>query len=171
MSNLGLHVAMRDRGVTVLTTPVGDRYVVEQMVRGGFNLGGEQSGHVVFLDHNTTGDGIITALAALALVVEKGRPLSELRGIMQRFPQVLLNVPVTSKPDVTTVPAIAGAIAVAEKALGARGRVLVRYSGTEPLLRVMIEGEREGEIADLAETIAAAARRELGDADRPAKRA
>jgi phosphoglucosamine mutase len=171
MSNLGLHVAMRDRGVTVLTTPVGDRYVVEQMVRGGFNLGGEQSGHVVFLDHNTTGDGIITALAALALVVEKGRPLSELRGIMQRFPQVLLNVPVASKRDVTTVPAIAAAIAVAEKALGARGRVLVRYSGTEPLLRVMIEGEREGEIADLAEAIAAAARRELGEAERPARRA
>ena len=171
MSNLGLHVAMRERGVAVLTTPVGDRYVVEQMVRGGFNLGGEQSGHVVFLDHNTTGDGIITALAALALMVEKGRPLSELRTVMQRFPQVLLNVPVANKRDVATVPGITQAIAVAEKALGTRGRVLVRYSGTEPLLRVMIEGERETEIADLAEAIAAAARRELGEAERPARRA
>jgi phosphoglucosamine mutase len=171
MSNLGLHIAMRDRGVTVMTTPVGDRYVVEQMVRGGYNLGGEQSGHVVFLDHNTTGDGIITALAALALIVEKGRPLSELRAVMQRFPQVLLNVPVAHKRDVATVPGIAQAIAVAEKALGSRGRVLVRYSGTESLLRVMIEGERESEIAGLAEAIAAAARRELGSPERPARSA
>jgi len=171
MSNLGLHVAMRERGVTVMTTPVGDRYVVEQMVRGGFNLGGEQSGHVVFLDHNTTGDGLITALAALALIVGKSRPLSELRAVMQRFPQVLLNVPVAHKRDVATVPGITQAIAVAEKALGPRGRVLVRYSGTESLLRVMIEGEREAEIADLAEAIAVAARRELGSPERPARSA
>jgi phosphoglucosamine mutase len=162
MSNLGLHLAMRERGIGVVTTPVGDRHVVEAMQRGGYNLGGEQSGHVVFLDHNTTGDGLITALALLALVVEKGRPLSELR-VMRRLPQVLINVPVVAKRDVETVPALAAAIAKAETALGERGRVLVRYSGTEPLLRIMIEGERDTEIRDLADTIASAARRALGE--------
>jgi phosphoglucosamine mutase len=163
MSNLGLHVAMRERGIRLATTPVGDRYVVEEMTRGGFNLGGEQSGHVVFLDHNTTGDGLITALAVLALVVETGRPLSELRRVMQRFPQVLLNVPVAAKPDLAGVPTVAAAVQKAEGALGERGRVLVRYSGTEMLLRVMIEGERESQIRDLAEQIAAAVRSTLGN--------
>ena len=162
MSNLGLHVAMRERGIRLATTPVGDRYVVDEMTRGGFNLGGEQSGHVVFLDHNTTGDGLITALAVLALVVETGHPLSELRKVMRRFPQVLLNVPVDAKPDLATVPSVVEAVKQAEGTLGERGRVLVRYSGTETLLRVMIEGEREGQIRDLAEGIAAAARRALG---------
>ena len=163
MSNLGLHLAMRARGVAVRTTPVGDRHVVEEMVRGGYNLGGEQSGHVVFLDHNTTGDGLVTALAVLALMVERGRPLSELRQVMQRLPQVLLNVTVAAKPDLDGVPAVAAAIRRAEQALGERGRVLVRYSGTEPLLRVMVEGEREAEIRQLAEAIAAAARAGIGE--------
>jgi phosphoglucosamine mutase len=162
MSNVGLHLAMKERGIRIVTTPVGDRYVVEEMVRGGYNLGGEQSGHIVFLDHNTTGDGAITALALVALLVESGRPLSELRRIMRRLPQVLLNVPVARKPDVATVPPVAAAIARAETALGARGRVLVRYSGTEPLLRVMVEGEREADIRSLAEAIADAAKRTLG---------
>jgi len=162
MSNLGLHVAMRDRGIRMVTTPVGDRYVVEEMLRGGYNLGGEQSGHVVFLDHNTTGDGLITALAVLALLVETGRPLSELRQIMQRFPQVLENLRVTSKPDVTSLPAVAAAIGHAERELGDRGRVLVRYSGTEPLLRVMVEGEREPTIRKLAHDIVDAARAAIG---------
>src|SRR6185436_2235656 len=146
MSNLGLHLAMRERGIRVVTTPVGDRHVVEEMVRGGFNLGGEQSGHIVFLDHNTTGDGLITALAVLALLVEKGRPLSELRRIMRRLPQVLLNVRVASRQDVESVPAIAAAIAEGKATLGERGRILVRYSGTEPLLRIMVEGEQESDI-------------------------
>jgi phosphoglucosamine mutase len=162
MSNLGLHLAMRERGIRVVTTPVGDRHVVEEMVRGGFNLGGEQSGHIVFLDHNTTGDGLITALAVLALLVEKGRPLSELRRIMRRLPQVLLNVPVAARQDVNTVPAIVDALARVEAALGERGRVLVRYSGTEPLLRIMVEGEREADIREHAEAIAEAARSGLG---------
>jgi len=162
MSNLGLHVAMRERGITVTTTPVGDRYVVEEMLRGGYNLGGEQSGHVVFLDHNTTGDGLITALSVLALMVESGRPLSELRQVMQRFPQVLVNLRVRSKPDVATLPDVAKAIRHAERELGERGRVLVRYSGTEPLLRVMIEGEREPVIQRLADDIAEAARVAIG---------
>jgi phosphoglucosamine mutase len=162
MSNLGLHVAMKDQNVRIVTTPVGDRYVVEEMVRGGYNLGGEQSGHIVFLDHNTTGDGLITALSVLALLVEKGRPLSELRRVMTRFPQVLLNVPIANKPDLKTVPTVTAAVARVEKVLGERGRVLVRYSGTEALLRVMIEGEREGQIRELAEGIAATAREALG---------
>jgi len=149
----------------VVTTPVGDRHVVEEMVRGGFNLGGEQSGHIVFLDHNTTGDGLITALALLALLVEKGRPLSELRRIMRRLPQVLVNVRVAARRDVAGVPPLAAAIAKAERALGQRGRVLVRYSGTEPLLRIMVEGERDGDIRDLAESIATAARSALGSAE------
>jgi phosphoglucosamine mutase len=162
MSNLGLHVAMRERQIEVVTTPVGDRYVVEEMQRGGYNLGGEQSGHVVFLDHNTTGDGLITGLAVLALMVETGRPLSELRRVMRRFPQVLENLRVSSKPDVGTLPAVAAAIQHAERELGERGRVLVRYSGTEPLLRVMVEGEREAAIRRLADDIIAAARDAIG---------
>jgi len=162
MSNLGLHIAMRERQIRVVTTPVGDRYVVEEMQRGGYNLGGEQSGHIVFLDHNTTGDGLITALAVLALMVERGQPLSELRRVMRRFPQVLENLRVRSKPDVETLPAVAAAIRQAERALGDRGRVLVRYSGTEPLLRVMIEGEREPAIRQLAGAIVDAARSAIG---------
>jgi phosphoglucosamine mutase len=162
MSNLGLHVAMRDRQIKVATTPVGDRYVVEEMVKSGYNLGGEQSGHVVFLDHNTTGDGLITALSVLAIMVEQGKPLSQLRKVMQRFPQVLVNLRVASKPAVDTIPAVAAAITKAERALGDRGRGLVRYSGTEPLLRVMIEGEREALIRDMAESIADAARAAIG---------
>ncbi len=166
MSNLGLHLAMRDRGIRLRTTPVGDRHVVEEMVRGGFNLGGEQSGHVVFLDHNTTGDGLITSLAVLALLVERGRPLSELRGVMHRLPQVLVNVTVARKPEFDAVPALAAAIRRAEQALGDRGRVLVRYSGTEPLLRVMVEGERNAEIDAFAAAIADAARAEIGASGR-----
>ncbi len=162
MSNLGLHTALRERGIAVATTPVGDRYVVEEMVKGGYNLGGEQSGHIVFLDHNTTGDGLVTALAVLALLVEKGQPLSELRRVMTRFPQVLLNLEVRSKPDVRTLPAVARAIDAAERTLGDRGRVLVRYSGTEALLRVMLEGEREPQIRALAERIVGAARDAIG---------
>jgi phosphoglucosamine mutase len=171
MSNLGLHVAMQERDIRVVTTPVGDRHVVEAMVRGGFNLGGEQSGHIVFLDHSTTGDGLISCLALLALVVERGRPLSELRRVMQRFPQVLLNVPVAARRDVATVAPLAAAMRAAETTLGQRGRVLVRYSGTEPLLRVMVEGEREAQIRDLAECIAAAARDALGAGESTARRA
>jgi phosphoglucosamine mutase len=162
MSNLGLYTALRERKIAVATTPVGDRYVVEEMVKGGYNLGGEQSGHIVFLDHNTTGDGLVTALSLLALLVEKGKPLSELRRVMTRFPQVLLNLKVKSKPDVATLPTVAKLIADAERTLGERGRVLVRYSGTEALLRVMIEGEREPEIRTMAERIVEAARAAIG---------
>ena len=165
MSNLGLHVAMRERGIRVVTTPVGDRYVVEAMLRGGHNLGGEQSGHIVFLDHNTTGDGLITALAVLALVVEKGEPLSVLRRVMRRFPQMLVNVPVTSRPALESLAGVRHAMEHAERTLGDRGRVLVRYSGTELLLRVMLEGEDEREIRRLAESIAQEVRQAIGAAE------
>ncbi|HWP65245.1 MAG TPA: phosphoglucosamine mutase [Candidatus Limnocylindria bacterium] len=162
MSNLGLHVAMRERGIQVVTTAVGDRYVVEAMVRGGYNLGGEQSGHIVFLDHNTTGDGLITGLAVLARMVESGRPLSELRRVMTRYPQVLRNLRVREKPPVDSLPGVARAVREAERVLGERGRVLVRYSGTETLLRVMVEGESEAQIAKLAADIVAAADAAIG---------
>jgi phosphoglucosamine mutase len=162
MSNLGLHVAMRERGINVVTTAVGDRYVVEAMVRGGYNLGGEQSGHIVFLDHNTTGDGLITGLLVLARMVESGRPLSELRQVMTRYPQVLHNLRVREKPPVDTLPGVTRAVQAAERSLGERGRVLVRYSGTEKLLRVMVEGESESHIASLAADIVAAADAAIG---------
>ncbi|MEW6271440.1 MAG: phosphoglucosamine mutase [Thermodesulfobacteriota bacterium] len=158
MSNLGLEVALREMGVALRRTPVGDRYVVEEMVRGGYNLGGEQSGHVVFLDHNTTGDGLITALAILAIVVESGRPLSELARVMTRYPQVLINVPIKERRDVNGDRAVEAAIADVEHTLGDRGRVLVRPSGTEPLIRVMVEGERQSDVQRHAEAIAAAIR-------------
>jgi phosphoglucosamine mutase len=158
MSNLGLEVALREMGIALRRTPVGDRYVVEEMVRGGFNLGGEQSGHVLFLDHNTTGDGLITALAILAIVAETGRPLSELAQVMTRYPQVLVNVPIAQRRDVSGERRVVSAIADVERTLGERGRVLVRASGTEPLIRVMVEGEREADVKRHAESIAAAIR-------------
>ena len=158
MSNLGLEVALREMDVALRRTAVGDRYVVEEMVKSGLCLGGEQSGHVIFLDHNTTGDGLITALAILAIVVESGRPLSELARVMTRFPQVLVNVPVQVRRDVTADTQVAAAIRDVETRLGDRGRVLVRPSGTEPLIRVMVEGEVESEVHAHAEAIAGAIR-------------
>ena len=162
MSNLGLEVCLREMGGTMVRTPVGDRYVVEEMLRGGFNVGGEQSGHLVFLDHTTTGDGLISALLVLAIMVERQRPLSDLRKVMARFPQVLVNVPVREKRDVSDLPSVSTAVRAAEEALGDRGRVVVRYSGTELLARVMIEGENQDGIQALAEDIAGAFELEVG---------
>jgi phosphoglucosamine mutase len=162
MSNLGLDLALEKLGGRTVRTPVGDRYVVEEMLRGGYNLGGEQSGHVVFLDQTTTGDGLITALFVLALVVERGRKLSELRRIMQRTPQVLLNVRVCEKREIAGLPLVIQAIRSAESALERRGRVVVRYSGTEALARVMIEGENTDQIQRLAEDIVSAFQSEIG---------
>jgi phosphoglucosamine mutase len=162
MSNLGLEVALRDRGIGMVRTPVGDRYVVEEMVRGGYNLGGEQSGHVVFLDHSTTGDGLITALTILAIMVERQRPLSELARVMETYPQQIVNVPVRSKPPLAEIPAVATAVAGIESRLGARGRVLLRYSGTEALARVMVEGEDATQVRTAAEELAAAIRAAIG---------
>jgi len=160
MSNLGLHVAMRERGIRLATTPVGDRYVVDEMTRGGFNLGGEQSGHVVFLDHNTTGDGMLTALQVLALMRREERPLSELAGVMQRTPQVLKSVRVRAKPPFDE---IAGLAHLTRGARVERYRLNLRYSGTEPLARVMIEGDDPAEIDVYANEICEVIRKAIGE--------
>jgi phosphoglucosamine mutase len=162
MSNLGLELALQSSGVRVIRTEVGDRYVVERMLKEGYNLGGEQSGHIVFLDHNTTGDGAITCLQLLALMVERGKRLSELKGVMTRLPQVLLNIRVKEKKDFESMPEIYGKIATVQKTLNGRGRTLVRYSGTEMLARVMLEGEDEAKIRQMAQEIADAIRAEVG---------
>jgi phosphoglucosamine mutase len=154
MSNLGLEVALKERGARLVRTPVGDRYVVEAMLKGGYDLGGEQSGHVVFLNHTTTGDGILTALRLLAVMLRKDRPLAELSACVQKYPQVLINVIVKEKKDLKALPQARHAIQEAEKRLGAKGRLLVRYSGTEPKLRVMTEGEDEPLIQQVAQDLA-----------------
>jgi phosphoglucosamine mutase len=165
MSNMGLDLALQSMGIKLVRTAVGDRYVVEEMQRGRYNLGGEQSGHLIFLDHNTTGDGCLTCLQLLAIMVEKGRRLGELKKIMTRLPQVLLNVEVKEKRDISQLPRVRHKIAAVERELGERGRILVRYSGTEPLARVMLEGEDEERIRQMAHEIAHELRVELGSED------
>ena len=162
MSNLGLDLALQNAGIKVVRTAVGDRYVVEEMLRGGYNLGGEQSGHILFLDHNSTGDGCLTCLQLLAIMVEKGRWRSELKRVITTLPQVLLNVGVKEKRDISRLPRVRDKIAAAEKELGKRGRILVRYSGTEPLARVMLEGEDEKRILQMAHEIAEEIRVAIG---------
>ncbi|ATE57396.1 phosphoglucosamine mutase [Actinosynnema pretiosum] len=139
MSNLGLHLAMREHGIALRTTAVGDRYVVEELRAGGYALGGEQSGHVVLPAHATTGDGLLTALRLMARVASTGKPLAELAGVMRRLPQVLLNVVVSDKATVAAAPSVAEAVAAVTEELGDTGRVLLRPSGTEQLVRVMVE--------------------------------
>jgi phosphoglucosamine mutase len=163
MSNLGLELALRKAGLEVVRTQVGDRYVVEKMLAGDYNLGGEQSGHIVFLDHNTTGDGAITCLQLLALLVEKRKRLSEIKRVMSRLPQILLNIRVKEKKDFSAMPKVSQKIAEVEGALAGRGRVLVRYSGTELLARVMLEGEDEKKISSMAQDIADAIGVEVGN--------
>ena len=154
MSNLGLHLAMRERGVLVRTTPVGDRYVLEALAAGGFSLGGEQSGHVVLPQHASTGDGLLTALRLMSRVVASGQSLAELAGVLTRLPQVLINVAVADKTKVAMAPTVAGAIANAEAELGETGRVLLRPSGTEQLVRVMVEAPTESMATTIAQRIA-----------------
>jgi len=150
MSNFGLELAMTKAGIVLVRTAVGDRYVLELMSAEGYNFGGEQSGHFIFLDHNTTGDGLISALQVLSLMKRTGQPMSELAKSMTAVPQVLLNVKVTQKPTLDTIPELQRAIQESEQRLNGSGRVLVRYSGTEPLLRVMVEGERDDQIREVA---------------------
>jgi phosphoglucosamine mutase len=156
MSNLGLELCLRERGIRLLRTRVGDRYVLEAMREGGFTLGGEQSGHIIFLDRHTTGDGLITAAALASLLRRSGRRLSELAATLPRLPQVLRSVPVRDRERVEADPGVAAAVAAARAALGERGRVLVRPSGTEPLVRVMVEGQDEAAVLAAAEAIAGA---------------
>lgn len=162
MSNMGLDIAIARAGGKVVRTDVGDRYVVEEMLANGYNLGGEQSGHMIFLDHNTTGDGILSALQVLAILQRSGKPLSELAKVMTSLPQVLVNVRVRKKDDLRSIPEVKTVIDEVEAELGDRGRVLIRYSGTEALLRVMIEGEDQQRIETLAGQIADAARERIG---------
>jgi phosphoglucosamine mutase len=154
MANLGFRLAMDRAGITVLETPVGDRFVLEEMVRGGAGLGGEQSGHVIFLDRATTGDGILTAVRFLSLAVRKGVPLSKLATAMRRYPQVMENVPASDPTAVADSLDVRNAIRTTEQALEGRGRVLVRASGTEPLVRVMVEAESEEEARRHAHALA-----------------
>ena len=156
MSNIGLHLALKQAGITVYQTQVGDRYVLEKMVEVGSGLGGEQSGHIIFLDHNTTGDGLVSALQLLQVMMDTGKPLSQLAAQMEIFPQVLLNARVENKAKVMSNPIFLKKIKEIEENLG-EGRVLVRASGTEPLVRVMVEGPKIDLIKSMAEELSALA--------------
>jgi phosphoglucosamine mutase len=162
MSNIGLEMALRDLGIGLVRCPVGDKYVMEELLRDNLSIGGEQSGHVIFPDLLYTGDGLVTALNVLRAMAETGRALADLAGELKTFPQVLVNVRVCEKRDWTTIPPVAAAAEAVEQRLAGRGRLLVRYSGTEALLRVMIEGEHQAEITAWADEIAAAVRAEIG---------
>ncbi|MEW6540814.1 MAG: phosphoglucosamine mutase [Bacillota bacterium] len=153
MSNLGLHLALREAGIRVLQTKVGDRYVLEEMLRSGCCLGGEQSGHIIFTEYNTTGDGIITALQLMKVMRETGRPLSELAAQMERLPQLLENVRVRDRNAVMASPVLREAIARYEHGLNGEGRILVRPSGTEPLVRVMAEARNEALLTKVVEEL------------------
>lgn len=162
MSNLGLERALAGEGIRMLRTPVGDKYVLEEMVRVGAALGGEQSGHVIFREWATTGDGMLTALRVLETAHRAGVGLDELTCDMQIYPQRLYNVRVRERKPLTELPAVGHEISACEKALGAAGRVLVRFSGTEPLMRVMVEGPELTQVEDCGRRIARAIEREIG---------
>jgi phosphoglucosamine mutase len=162
MSNLGLEVALRERGVKFERAKVGDRYVLALLKERGGILGGETSGHVLCLDRTTTGDGLITALQVLAVMRRTGRSLSELASGMRQFPQVLLNVKVARRSDPTLDPGVRKAVGIAEAKLGERGRVVLRASGTEPVIRVMVEGEDGREVSTLADELAESVRTAFG---------
>lgn len=162
MSNVGLEIALGRHGISLVRCAVGDKYVMEEMQRRGLALGGEQSGHVIFADHLFTGDGLATALHVLRIVAASGRELADLAAELVRYPQVLVNVRVRDKVDYMQVPAIADAVRRVEAGLGSEGRLLVRYSGTEPLLRIMLEGRDQSAIRAWADEIAGAVRQHLG---------
>jgi phosphoglucosamine mutase len=161
MANLGFDVAMEQRGINVVKTKVGDRYVLEQMQAMGALLGGEQSGHIIFLDHNTTGDGLVTALQLACAVRDEHAPLSELASVMTHYPQILENVAVADRAGLAVSTAIAEAIHDAEQTLGSAGRVLVRASGTEPLVRVMVEASDESLARGIVDELVAVVKAEL----------
>ncbi|HXG57265.1 MAG TPA: phosphoglucosamine mutase [Vicinamibacterales bacterium] len=162
MSNIGLEIALRDSGIGMVRCSVGDKYVMEEMMNRGLSLGGEQSGHIIFADHLFTGDGIVTALNVLRVMADTGRELGDLASQLVAYPQVLVNVRVRQRKDLSTVPAIADAMRQVETQLAGAGRLLVRYSGTEPLLRIMLEGKDQAEIQAWAADIADVVHRELG---------
>ena len=161
MSNIGLEIALREAGIDIVRCPVGDKYVMEEMMRRDLALGGEQSGHVIFSEYLVTGDGLATSLNVLRTMGATGRPLSDLASELTTYPQVLVNVRVDRKVDLNTVPEVARVTSAVESRLAGNGRLLIRYSGTEPLLRIMIEGQDQREIAAWAEEIADAVRQHL----------
>lgn len=162
MANLGLDIALRDMGVELLKTRVGDRYVLEEMGRRGAILGGEQSGHIIFLNHQTTGDGVLSAFQLLEILADANQPLSQLAANLEKCPQVLINVPVSKKTDPLACSEVQEAVKAAEEALADTGRILVRPSGTELLVRVMVEGRDEEAIRKQAEEVADVVRNTLG---------
>jgi phosphoglucosamine mutase len=164
MANLGLERALAASGIGMVRVPVGDRYVLEEMHRLGANLGGEQSGHLILLDHATTGDGLVSALAVLRVVRETGRTLADLARCVTKCPQVLVNVPVRAKPPLADLPAVGEVVGAWEQRLDGRARILLRYSGTEPLLRIMVEGEDQTTIERISRDIADVVRAEIGGA-------
>ena len=164
MSNIGFHKAAEELGMKTCSTAVGDRYVLEKMLAEGYSIGGEQSGHVIFLDYNSTGDGLLTAVQTLSIMKEKGKSLSELAGLMTKYPQLLVNVRVLTKAGWETNAAIQDAIREAEEELGSNGRILVRPSGTEPLIRVMAEGPDQEQLDELCHRIGDVISIEQGEA-------
>ena len=161
MSNIGLEIALRESGIGLVRCPVGDKYVMEEMIARDIALGGEQSGHIIFSDFLYTGDGLVTALNVLQVMAATGRDLADLASQLTTYPQILLNVRVRTKRDLADVPPVAAVMADVERRLGGTGRLLVRYSGTEPLLRIMLEGQDQGQIRAWAEEIAAEVRTHL----------
>ena len=161
MSNMALEVALADDGITLIRTKVGDKFVAQEMAERNIILGGEQSGHIIFSDYASTGDGLLTLMQVLRVMVLENRSLDDMAHL-KPFPQMLVNVRVRSRPDIGDVPEIQRAIERAEKQLDGRGRVLVRYSGTEPLLRIMMEGPDEEEIASLSEDVRAIVQQSIG---------
>jgi len=164
MSNIGLELALREAGVSLVRCPVGDKYVMEEMLKRKLSLGGEQSGHIIFSDHLFTGDGLATSLQVLRTMDATGRELADLASEFTAYPQVLLNLRVAQKPELRSVPEIASVIEAVEARLAGQGRLLVRYSGTEPLLRVMLEGKDEAEIRRWGQEILDAFKRHVGAA-------
>ncbi len=162
MSNFGLDETLASHGGRLLRTKVGDRYVIEAMLRDGFNVGGEQSGHMIFRDFATTGDGIVSALQILRVMADSGKPLSELKQVLKKFPQAQRNLRVKEKPPIESLTRVNGLLAEAEASLGGKGRVLLRYSGTEPKIRLLIEGRDQEAIEASADRIASAIQEEIG---------
>ena len=162
MSNIGLELALRESGIDLVRCAVGDKYVMEEMVKRDLSLGGEQSGHIIFSDHLFTGDGIGTSMNVLRVMADTGRELADLASELVSYPQVLVNVRVRERKDLATVPAVVDAMNRVEQQLAGHGRLLVRYSGTEPLLRIMLEGKDQHEIQNWASDIATVVKQELG---------
>jgi len=162
MANMGFDIAMNKHGIEVIKTKVGDRYVLEEMLKRNISIGGEQSGHIIFLEHNTTGDGLITALQLASVVMETGKKLSELKKVMEKLPQVLVNVKVKRINGWLEIPSVQECIARAEADLKDRGRILVRASGTEPLIRVMVESDTSDNASYIAHSVADIIKQEIG---------